>query len=122
MIHKTDETNAPELLNRVRNHADQYPTLAHVACEIASWKRNESVTSCVTHQLSLVHLEPAGDARQTLDQRQRGPLHPQALRDRTQQPVTRRPLVPPGGQPDRARDLAFPPDASTSTLTFYLSA
>lgn len=38
----------------------------------------------VSHQLSLVHLEPAGDARQTLDQRQGGPLHPEALQDRTE--------------------------------------
>lgn len=57
--------------------------LGNVAREIVSWKTSNSVISRVTHQLSLVHLEPAGDARQTLDQRQGGPLHPQALQDRT---------------------------------------
>lgn len=34
-----------------------------------------------THQLSLVNLEPAGDAWKTLDQSQGCPLHPKALRE-----------------------------------------
>lgn len=97
----------------------------------------------MAHQLSLVHLEPAGDARQTLDQRQGGPLHPQALQDRTHGRFTARSprsRVLPASEHARPRVVItqghaeariyprglltclhppFPPGANM--LTFYLS-
>lgn len=53
--------------------------------EIASGKINDSISvgcvtrRCFTYQLPLVHLEPARDAGQTLDQSQSRPFHPQTL-------------------------------------------
>lgn len=39
------------------------------------------------HQLTFLHLEPAGDAWKTLNQGQRGSLHPQTLRAKKQMHV-----------------------------------
>lgn len=39
----------------------------------------ETMVYCVTHQLSLLHLKPAGDARKRMCEDQRSPLDPQAL-------------------------------------------